>query len=152
MCIHWSLSCGWIEIIFNFASCITVCICYLHVKLLESLPRELHFLSQSVSLQTVLVMWTLQLSVGVYYLREHILFECLGENVGLHSVMIPKRFLKIRFSCLWHTDCVSYSLHMIVQIWQKFCSAIRPQEYSQWQLPFYCRLHLLIRKYSWCIQ
>jgi hypothetical protein len=34
----------------------------------------------------------LQLSVGVYCLSEPILFECLGENVGLHSVIIPKKF------------------------------------------------------------
>jgi hypothetical protein len=77
-------------------------VCYPQVRLLDCLPRELalHF---TVSLQTVLVMWTLQLSLDVYYLTEHILFECLGENVGLHSVIIPKRFLKIRFSCLWPT-------------------------------------------------
>jgi hypothetical protein len=29
---------------------------------------------------------------------EHKLFECLGENVGLHSVIIPKRVFNIRFS------------------------------------------------------
>jgi hypothetical protein len=113
--------------------------------------ENLHFISQSVFLQTLVVMWTLQPSVGVYYLREQILFECLRENVGLHySVIKQKRFLKIRFSCPQHTHCVSYSPHMIVQIWQR--SAIRPQECSQWQLPFHCRLHLLISKYSWCIE
>jgi hypothetical protein len=32
--------------------------------------ENLHFISQSVFLQTVLVMWTLQLNDGVYYLRE----------------------------------------------------------------------------------
>jgi hypothetical protein len=74
---------------------------------------------QSVFLQTVLVMWTPQLSVGLCYQREYVLFECLGENVWLCSVVIPKMFLKIRFSCTWHTHYVSYSLHMIVQIWQK---------------------------------
>jgi hypothetical protein len=62
--------------------------------------EKLHFIGQSVFLQAILVMWTLQLSVAVYYLREHILFECLGENVGLHFVIIPKRGFKgSRFSC-----------------------------------------------------
>jgi hypothetical protein len=103
---YWSLSCGWMEIRFNIASYITVCIgCWnvfwddLHFISQSVFWEDLHFISQSVFLQTVLVMSTLELSVSVYYLREQLLFECLGENTGLHSVIIPKRFLIIRFSC-----------------------------------------------------
>jgi hypothetical protein len=141
---YWSLRSGWMEIRFSLATYITVCICYPQVRLMECLPREiaLHY--------TVCLLTNCCSDVNTTAKCWCILFECLGENVGLNSVVISKRFLKIRFSCPWRTHCVLYSLHMIVQIWQS--SAIRPQECSQWQLSFHCRLHLLIRKYSWCIQ
>jgi hypothetical protein len=85
------------EIRFNIASYITVCICYPQVRLLECLPRELalHF--------TVCLLTNCPSDVNTtakcwFILPEGILFESLAENVGLHSVIIPKRFLKIRFS------------------------------------------------------
>jgi hypothetical protein len=55
--------------------------------------------------------------------------ESLVENVGLHSVIIPKMFFRARFSCHWHTHCVSHSLHLIAHIWQH--SDIRPHKHNQ---------------------
>jgi hypothetical protein len=46
------------------------------------------------------------------------ILESLGENVGLHSVIIPKRFLKIRLSFLTHTHCVTFPTHNCPNIWQ----------------------------------
>jgi hypothetical protein len=55
--------------------------------------------------------------------------ESLVENVGLHSVITPKMFFRDRFSCPWHTHCVSHSLHLIVHIWQN--SDIRSHKHNQ---------------------
>jgi hypothetical protein len=86
------------EIRFNIASYITVCICYPQVRLLECLPRDLalHFTAClltncSSDVNTTAKCWCV-------FPKGHILFECLGENVSLRSVNIPKRFLKIGFS------------------------------------------------------
>jgi hypothetical protein len=89
------------EIRFNIASYFTVCICYPQIRLWECLLRELvlYFIvclltNCSSDVNTTGKCWCICiLPMG------HILFECLGENVGLHSVIIPKRFLQIR--CSW---------------------------------------------------
>jgi hypothetical protein len=109
-----SLSCGWMGIRSTLLR-----ICYTQVSLLESLLREvaLHFtvclLTNSSTELNTTDKWLCILT------NSTCSFESLGEKVGLHSVIIPKRFFKIRFSCLWHTHCVSYSLHIIVHIWKK---------------------------------
>jgi hypothetical protein len=65
--------------------------------------ENLYFISQSVFLQTVLVMWTLQLSVGVYCLRVYILFECLGIGI-----IIPRVF--------WKSGLAGLNIHIVCHI------------------------------------
>jgi hypothetical protein len=144
------LSCGWMEIRFNIASYITVSICYPQVRVLECLLRELalHFTAClptncSSDVNTTAKCWCILLKrTNIIWMFE---WKC-GTSFCYHT----KEVFENRCSCPWHTHCGLYSLHMIVQIWQSF--AIRQQKCSQWQLPFHCRLHLLIRKYSLCIQ
>jgi hypothetical protein len=67
---YWSLSCGWMEI-YSTLLLTSLSVYVTHRSgCWNVFPENLHFISQSVFLQTVLVMWKLQLSVGVYYLRE----------------------------------------------------------------------------------
>jgi hypothetical protein len=114
-----SLNCGWKGIRFNFASYIIV---YVTHKSggggLECLQRQLalHFtvclLTNSSSDVNTTAKWWCILP------NRTCIFGSLGENDGLHSILITKSFLKTRFSCPWHS--VSYSLHKIAHIlvWQ----------------------------------
>jgi hypothetical protein len=83
-----------------------------------SSKENLHFMSQSVFSNSYTDVSTTSKWWCILPNRTCI-FVSLGKNVGLHSVIKPKRFFKIRFSCPSHTHCVSYSLLIIVHIWQK---------------------------------
>jgi hypothetical protein len=50
-------------------------ICYTQWGLWRTLRDNLHFISQSDFLQTLLLMWTLQLSDGIYYLGKHVILN-----------------------------------------------------------------------------
>jgi hypothetical protein len=148
---YWSLSCGRMEKWFNIASYITVCICYPQVRLLERLPRDLalHFTvclhtNCSSDVDTTAKCWcSLPKGTNVIWMfgwKCWTSFCYHTKQVFENQVYLP----------LPYTLCIIFPANDCPNMAES--SAIRPQECSKWQLPFHCRLHLLIRKYSWYIQ
>jgi hypothetical protein len=80
---YFSPSCGLIEVRINIASNINV---YVTTKwgYCNVFQENMHLISQSVFLETLVVMWTLQLS-GVYYLTED---ECLEVQVKMLDFLL----------------------------------------------------------------
>jgi hypothetical protein len=79
---------------------------------------------------------------------------CIGENVGLHSVIIPKRFLKIRLSIPTHTH--TFPTQNCPNIWQKFLTMLLVTIFFSLLIPFsYQEIFLMqtirneIASYSW---
>jgi hypothetical protein len=88
------------------------CICYTQVWLVEFVQRELalHWpacliTNTSTDVNTTVMSWCILPNK-----------TCILES-GLHSVILPTRFLKTRISFPTHTHCVSHSLQIIVQIY-----------------------------------
>jgi hypothetical protein len=146
-----SLSCGWMEIRVNIPSNITVCICYTQVRLLECLPTEfaLHLtvclLTNCCSNLNITSKWWYILQKGTYF-NWMFGWKCLTsfcyhtKEVFENQVQLPLTF----------TLCGILHTHDWPHMTES--TAIRPHGWSKWQLPFHCRLHFFMRKYSWCIR
>jgi hypothetical protein len=144
-----SLSYGGIEIRFTIASYITVYVT--HKSVCWNVFREnLHILSQSVFLQTLLLMWTLQQSDGAYCLTEHVFFKVWVKMLDLFCYYTKVVFQNQVHLPLTYTLCAIFPTHNCPHMTEN--PGIIAQECSQWQFYFHCRFHLLIRKYSRCIQ
>jgi hypothetical protein len=69
----------------------------------------LHFISQSVCLETLLLGWTQQICDGVYYLTKHVILEVWAIMFEIiHCVLIQNRFFKTSFTCPWYTYTVCH--------------------------------------------
>jgi hypothetical protein len=148
---YWSLSCGWMEIRFNIDSYITVCICYPQVRLMECLPRDLALpftvcllANCSSEVNTTAKCWCILLK-GTYIVSMF-RWKC-WTSVCYHTKKVSENQVWVP---LTYALCAIFSTHDCPN--ETESSDIRPKQCSQWQLPFHCNLHLLIRKYSWCIQ
>jgi hypothetical protein len=122
-----SLTGGWMEIKFNinlqqYTTLLLTSLYMLHTSMVGVMSSEraftsLHFtaclLINSCTDVNIIAEWWCTLPYKTCIL------ESLGD-VGLHSDIIPKRFLKFRSSFLIHTHYVTHSLHIIVHIWQDF--------------------------------
>jgi hypothetical protein len=135
-----SLSCGWMEIRFDISSYITVYVT--HKSVCWNVCQEnLHFVSQSVFLQTLLLMWTLQLSDGVYCLTEHVFLKVWVKIYNFILLSYQRGFSKSGLAALdICTLSVIFPTHNCRHMTEN--SDIRPQECSQWQLSFHSRFHL----------
>jgi hypothetical protein len=112
-----SFSCGWMEIRFNIASYITVYVTY-KSGCWNVFHDNLHFHSQPVFLQTLLVMWTLELSDDVYYLTEHVFFKLWLKMLDFILLSYQRGFWKSGFAAL-DMHIMSYYLYMFLHIQTK---------------------------------
>jgi hypothetical protein len=117
-----------------------LCLCYTQAWFVEFLQRvlALHWTAclltnTSTNVNTTVMSWCILPNK-----------TCILES-GLHSVIIPKRFLKLRLSFVTHTHCVSQSLHIIVQTYDR-----KFWQFYKLRLSFPYSLHFLISKYSCC--
>jgi hypothetical protein len=115
-----SLSCGWMKIRFNIASYITVYVTY-KSGCWNVFHDNLHFASQPVFLQTLLVMWTLELSDDVYHLREHVFFKLSLKMLDFILLSYQRGFLKSGLAALdIHIVChITYTWFSTYD--RKFC-------------------------------
>jgi hypothetical protein len=132
---YFSLTCGRMEIKFNiplqqYTTLLLISMYMLQVWLVEFLQRELALHSTvwlltntSADMNTTVMWWCI--------LPKK---TCIHES-GFHSVILPKRFLKIRLSFPTHTHCVSLSPHIIVQAYDgKFWQFYQIQLYFHYSL------------------
>jgi hypothetical protein len=131
--VYSSFSCGWIAIRSNIASYIIVYSNRMHSPTIKIIVYVTHksgcwnvfhhnlpFTSQPLFLQTLLVMWTLELSDDVYHLTEHVFFQFWLKMLDFILLSYQTGFWKSSLTALdIHTHCGSYYLYVILYIWQK---------------------------------
>jgi hypothetical protein len=84
----------------------------------KTFSENLHFISQSVFLQSLLVMWTLQPCDGVYYLTRHVILKGWVNMVEFILLSYQRGFPNSGLTTL-DIPTVSHSLHIVVHIWYK---------------------------------
>jgi hypothetical protein len=132
-------------------------ICYTQAWFVQFLQRELALHSidclltnTSTDVNTTVLSWCI-------LPNKTCNLESSGGNVGLHSVIIPNRFLKIRLS-FWNAYmlCVTFPTHNCPNIWQKILTILSVTTFLSPQTPFsYQEIFLMqtkrreLHNYSW---
>jgi hypothetical protein len=108
------------------------------------------FTSQSFFLQTLPLIWRLQLWDGVCYQTKHLILNFWVKIFYFILISHQRGSFKISIGCPWHSNCISHNLHTYncPHMWED--SDIRLQEHYKWQLTFHYRIHFLIRITCWC--
>jgi hypothetical protein len=151
--IYWSLSCGWKEIRLNilYNSNQTASwniLCMLHKRQVVGMSWERSCTSFHSLCTYKLFYWFQQYSyMKVFTTWKTCNLESFGENVKLHSVLIARRHVKCGKAAVYIHN-VSYFPYILRERERENCD-LWLQDCCEWKPSFHCRLHLLLRIYSW---
>jgi hypothetical protein len=110
------LSCGWLEMKLNillqqYTTLLLTSLYVTHKSDWWNVFREnLHFISQSLILQTGLLMWTLQLFDGAYWVTKHVIWKVLVKMLDFTLLSYRRGFWKSGIAAL-DIQAVTFPTH-----------------------------------------